>query len=333
MLPTLVLSASLLRVNQASCDTSETVGAGHIHGIHLVADESQQLLLDIDNGIYEYCRVLSLQSGDLDFDEVSCTANVREMEAIPEYDVQVDVVSSSELLLNIDGNNASVSLDDDTFVDADAFAYFYSPSMSSVFVFTAANNSNESQIDLITVALSANGSNPLYTAQYDVEGTGPIEDILDGGLLRSFDDYNLFMVQAGDASDCEGNAWLRYSYVHGLYELLEAGDAPENATQMAFEAIGYGYMGVDSRISRAYGFDAHNVRYYEADGPALALFRTAEYEFGHGDLSSYWVLMWLLIALFLCCCCVCTACLIKRRRARSSGVNQFGMTSNEMVEV
>merc|ERR1719295_151471 len=180
MLSTLVLSASLLRVNQASCDSSETVGAGHIHGIHLVADESQQLLLDIDNGIYEYCRVLSLQSGDLDFDEVSCTANVREMEAIPEYDVQVDVVSSSELLLEINSANTSVTLNDGGFVDADNFAYFYSPSMRSVFVFTADENSTDAdpQINLITVAFNVNNTDPLYAVQYDIEGTGSI-DILD----------------------------------------------------------------------------------------------------------------------------------------------------------
>jgi len=331
MLPAVFLSASLLGASQGCSDSHETFGAGHIHDIHLVADESQELLLDIDNGIYEYCRVMSLQTQEINFDEVSCTANVREMESIPDYDVQVDVVSSSELQLVIDGSNTSVTLNNDDYVDAEAYAYFYSPLMRSVFVFTAAENSS-SQIDLITVALNINGSDPLYVVQYDVEGTGSIEDILDGELMRSFDDYDLFMVKAGER-ECGDNSWLRYSYVYGLYELLASGEGQSNETAMAFVSIGNGYIGVDTRISRAYGFDAHTVRYFEADGPQLELYRTDEFEFGHGELSSYWVLMWLLIALFLCCCCMCAGCYIKRRRAGSSGANQFGMSTHEMAAV
>jgi len=337
MLSALVLSASLLSTNQGCSPESETLGAGHIHGIHLVADESQELLLDINNGIYDYCRVMSLQTGELEFDEVSCTANVREMEAIPEYDVQVDVVSSSELLLVIDGANTTLDLND-AFVDADAFAYFYSPSMRSVFVFTAAENSS-SQIDLVIVAFNVNGTDPLYAVQSDIENTGSIEDILDGELMRSFDELDLFMVEAGERGECEDTSWLRYSFVSGLYDLLASDDteAQSNETQMAFVSIGSGYIGVDSRLSRAWGFDTHTVRYFEADGRDLSLFRTEQFELGHAELSSYWVLMWLLIALAVCCCCVCAGCYVKRRRGRSSGrsgdENQFGMSTHEMTAV
>ena len=70
------LSASLMTRDPSACHNSDTFGAGHIHGINVVAD------------IYEYNCILSLQSSDLDFDDVSSSANVREMELIHDFDVQ-----------------------------------------------------------------------------------------------------------------------------------------------------------------------------------------------------------------------------------------------------
>jgi len=317
MLSTLVVSASLLAINQGSEGCSEP---SKISGIRLVADEDQEVLLDIDNGLYEYCRVLSLQTGELEFEEVSCTANVRAMESMPDYDVEVDVVSSHELFLAIEGVEIDLTLSGDTFIDADAFAYFYSPSMRSVFIFTAAENST-TQIDLVTVAFNVDKSDPLYAVQYDIENTGSIEDILNGELMRSFDESDLFMVQAGSFAECEGVSWLRYSFVAGLYDLLASRN--ETSTQIAFMEIGSGYIGVDSRLSsaRAYGFDSHTVRYFEADGARLELFRTEEFEFESAELSSYWALMWLLIAIAisLCCCfCVCAGCRWRTRKSSAS---------------
>merc|ERR1711971_1044865 len=179
-----------------------------------------------------------------------------------------------------------------------------------------------------------NGTDPRYAVQSDIENTGSIEHILDGELMRSFDEMDLFMVKAGARSGpCEDTSWLRYSFVSEMYDLLDS-EVQSNETQMAFVPIGRGYIGVDSRLSRAWGYDSHSVRYFEADGRELSLFRTEEYEFSHAELSSYWVLMWLLIALAVCCCCACAGCYVKRRRGRSSGgENQFGMSTHEMTAV
>ena len=61
-----------------ACSKDYTFGAGRIIDLKLDNTESQALIVKINNGIYDYCRSLNVQTGEMGFDEISCTKNALE---------------------------------------------------------------------------------------------------------------------------------------------------------------------------------------------------------------------------------------------------------------
>ena len=130
-------------------------------------------------------------------------------------------------------------------------------------------------------------------------------------------------------TSCDDPEWLRYRYIDNLYTLRKNGqDGGYNAT-FIFDHIGMGYIGIDTRLNRAYAFTDHSVSYYEAQSDEFDSFSEQTFEFDHSELSSYWVLMWFLIALVICCCCCCFAIYCKRKRDKQGRTNEFGMTPEQ----
>ena len=72
-----------------ACSKDYTFGAGRIIDLKLDKDESQALIVKINNGIYDYCRSLNVQTGEMGFDEISCTKNELEFTEIPNYDITI----------------------------------------------------------------------------------------------------------------------------------------------------------------------------------------------------------------------------------------------------
>merc|ERR1712154_573959 len=85
------------------------------------------------------------------------------------------------------------------------------------------------------------------------------------------------------------------------------------------------------RMKRAYSFSAHKVWFYEVDDEGFGSFRLNEFDFDHQTLSSYWALMWFLIALVLLCCCCCCIFHIKKKRdkTRRNQERFGGMTAEQ----
>lgn len=326
---------------KGGCDDDTIFFQGVLDGIHLVADESMELQLEIDNGVYAYCRVLDLQSGDLSFEEVSCSGR-RDWEAIPSYNI--DVTPSDNSTVDIVFGNDSVTLDlsdgDDVYIDSDDFAYFYSPSMMTLFIFTTDGtewDDDSSTLNLVSISWdSVDGDFPdnLTDFQYVVQSDIIVDSAtfpttfptpkLDGALWRNYDADDMFMVEVvpmyGDDYECSGgNPWVRYSFLEDLYQEMDDG----GNTTMQFDYVGNGFVGVDTRIQRAFGFNAvtNDVWYYEADGDEFDEWRTESFGFGDAELTSYWVVMFAAIALFVlyCCCCVCCVYRSRARKSRRKG--------------
>merc|ERR1719266_3139570 len=68
--------------------------------------------------VYTYCRILNLQSGDMSFEEVSCTKNTRDFEPFPTFDVEV-TPSSNSVGVTLDGEFVVLPIDE---VDTDEYA-------------------------------------------------------------------------------------------------------------------------------------------------------------------------------------------------------------------
>ena len=168
-----------------------------------------------------------------------------------------------------------------------------------------------------------------YAVQYDIMDDSTSFPIahLDGQLWSNYDDDDLFMLEVHPLHEgCSGNPWVRYSFQGStLYQETGDGEAFDTTmdlttTTMEFEFIGNGFIGVDTRIQRAFGFSSssNEVWYYEADGDEFDEWRRESFQFGDAELTSYWIVMFVAMALFVLYCCCCCCC-IYRSRARGGG--------------
>jgi len=370
-----------------ACSEDTTFGHGHIIDIKLDSTESQALIVKINNGIYDYCRSLNVQTGEMGFDEISCTKNAEDLVEIPNYDIiispnddedldqeafmalntteKVDLVEEREdtNLTVTFGSTTTVLLLEDIFIHPVYFAYFYSPLMKTLFIFTADQNETTmnpdrtideiEKIHLVTIAWNPDGSEtsdfPLAALdEFEVRqqntvttngltgDAGPDSDfqlLLDGTLWRTYDDDNMFMVEVSSViTSCDDPEWLRYRYIEDLYEKRSTNTSFSD--EFDFDHIGNGYIGIDTRLSRAYAFTPHTISYYQATSADFESFSEESFEFEHSDLSSYWVLMWFLIALFIVCCCCCCACYFKKKRdKRRQNSERFGGMTDEQYEM
>lgn len=315
------------------CDDDTIFFQGVLDDIHLVADESMELLLEINNGVYEYCRILDLQSGDMSFEEVSCTKNVREWEPIPSYDIEVLPTDDATVTVTFGNESASLMLTGDggVYIDPTLFAYFYSISMKTLFIFTAPSAPNDTvwtildsdAVNLVSISWDTlDGDYPddlaafSWSMQEDVvaDSSSFPTPFLNGQLWPSYDGDDMFMLEVAPSTEgCNGgNPWVRYSFLDDLYQ--------NGSQSMQFEFVGYGFVGVDTRIQRAFGFNRHSnaVWYYEADGDELNEWRSESFEFGDAELTSYWVVMFVAIAVFVLYCCCCCCC-VYHSKSRSRG--------------
>jgi len=326
---------------KAACDDDTIFFQGVLDDIHLVADESMELLLEINNGVYEYCRILDLQSGEMSFEEVSCSNNVREWESIDAYDIEMVPSNNNTVSLSFGDDNETLTLDNgvSVYIDSTEFAYFYSPSMMTLFILTSDGaDSSNGTINLVSITWASTDSDtdfPLnleefvYGVQYDIDLD--VDVVLNGQLWSNYDGDDMFMLEVAPAVEgCkDGWPWVRYS--GNLFSSSESDGDSDNFqttmmewdTGMQFQYIGDGFIGVDTRVQRAFGFDKYEntVWYYEADGDEFDEWRSETFEFGDAELTSYWIVMFVAIALFVfyCCCCCCCVYASRRRRNERKG--------------
>eukprot|EP01083_Nonionella_stella_P083434 230724_1 len=356
----------------SDCTEKKSFGAGHIEDIKLQSSESQALVLQLNNGVYDYCRNLNLQTNELTFEEVACAEGIREWGEFPEYDISIahedaqefialnasakqeyiEDVEDTALAITIGETTSTLTLPD-TFIHPTAYSYFYAPSVTTLFIFTADQNKTALSLDDYTyvnlVTISWDPTKVLNIFPTDIQdfqvGTNlnaGVENmvgdavlitlVLDGKKWTVYDDDSLFIVRINSViAECEPAQWLRYQQIPDIYKMRKNGnDNHENGTFL-FDYAGAGYMGVDTRVWRAYGFTGHEVWYFEAFGEGFDEFDIIEYEFDHQTLSSYWAVMWFGIALVvvICCCCVCMHVNKKRNQHEQGGMTdeQKYMTS------
>jgi len=273
---------------------------------------------------------------------------------------QIDYVEDTEdteITITFSGNNMSVTTTlEDTFIHPLFHSYFYSPRMKTLFIFTADQNDsimadeNYTVIDLVTISWNPSGSigkefaadlnDFAYSTQQNVNGQHFVNDAaldtfkmtLDGKKWTNYDEHDMFMVRVASVlPSCSQPEWLRYSFNYQIYKELKELPSNGTATPFEFDYAGNGYKGIDTRIKRAYSFSAHKVWFYEVDDEGFGSFRLNEFDFDHQTLSSYWALMWFLIALVLLCCCCCCIFHIKKKRdkTRRNQERFGGMTAEQ----
>jgi hypothetical protein len=274
----------------------------------------------------------------------------------------------ADYIEDVDDTEVTVTTSDSTetivlegiFVHPLYFAYFYSPSMYTLFIFTADQNdsiSNASddepiQINLVSVAFNPNGSTTDYpldvsdfeaAVQYDIVGEAfdadsefpaDFELILDGQRWLSEDGYSLQMVQVNTVvEECVEAEWIRYSALPDPYNARKGDASLSNVTPFSFKYIGHGFRGIDTRIGRVYGYDTHSVWFYEdLDGTQ----NFEAFEFETKELASYYGLMWVLLGVFvcfLCCCCFVIIKKCKKKNERKQRNNEVFGTEMGTVDV
>ena len=263
----LVISIVIALINACSYDF--TFGQGRIDNIKIDSKESQQLLLELSNGIYDYCRKLNLQNGVIVFEEISCTKDAGDWEKFTEYDInltinheayenaeafqalneteQVTIIEESDdtnITVTINSNDISIFLSD-IFIHPIYYSYFWSPTMKTLFIFTADQNESAQSIDdfeqinLVTISWDPEGASGDYPQdltkyvagqQMNVNGNDFIGDaatsiiLLDGKKWTTYEENDMFMVEISSViGSCDEPEWFRYNYIPDIYDARVSG--------------------------------------------------------------------------------------------------------------